>query len=210
MFSVLFISLTLYVVYSSYFFQSYVRMKRIEKNFLPNFLSKVKGSHTQKAYFEPFYMAIKKEDFLQLSNSRKANFSKCYNLVTFKTPDANWELFFYVIKEGLIFREVMTIRIFPKNFKIRSEGSIEKNHSRLNILTNNRYLSNILEAMDSRDTLKWILRKHGDTLYVNNRDLTYKISIESKTLISVDRVMDIIKALNITKSKIYKKDTLEY
>lgn len=200
---------TMYVFYSSYRFQRLLRQRSLNKNFLGDFLLSVKGNFRSRAYFAISHRVVMPEEYKSFSRKHRLSFSECYNIVTFKTPDANWEFFFHMVKEGVKYNEILNIRAFPKHNKIRSEGNVEKNYSRLNIFTNNRYLTGILESSDTRDNLKWILRNNGDILLVSGNNLHFKIFVDPKK-ITVNRVMDIIKAMNFIKNKIYRDDVLEY
>ena len=107
------------------------------------------------------------------------------------------------------FSEIMTFRVFPKHNHIKSEGNIEKNYSKLNIFTNNRYLTKILEKNETDNALNWLIRHNGDILIVFHNNLHFKAFLKGNKL-STKRALEMINALDIIKSEIYKKDVLEY
>lgn len=210
-FALLLFFLLCYVIYSSYSFQIWYNRRKLERNFLESFREQVKGIYYKSGHFSPTNKVIFEDEYSNLSNSQKANYSQCYDVITFKTPDSQWELFFYIVKEGMVFTEFLSIRTFPLNSKIKSEANIEKNYSRVNILANNRYLANILESEEVRDTLKWILRETGDNMYVYNNNISFRALIDGqKEKIPVSRVMDMVKSINGIKNKIYKRDVMGY
>jgi hypothetical protein len=204
------ISFIIFLFYNSYYIQTLIyRFKRKNKFVIP-FLNKVKGTYYSQAYFAVSHKVVRKDEYKNFSERFKLNFSKCHNVVLFKTKDADFELFFYLIKEdGLKYSEILTIRVFPKDNHINSEGNIEKNYSRLNIFTNNRYLTQILENEETLDYLNWLLRKNGDILLVSPTNLHYKIFLNERD-VSISRILDMIKALHKIKNKIYRKGVLEY
>jgi len=209
LFLLLFFTFIIYLFYNAYFFQLYLHKYRLKSSFVNNFKNSVKGTFHDEGYFAMSHPFVSKEEFKSFSNRHKISFSKCYNMVLFKTSDANWELFFHLIKEGTVYSEIMTIRVFPKYLRIKSEGNIEKNYSRLNIFTNNRYLTSILESHASTDYLKWLIRHNGDILLVSHNNLHFKAFLTDKKL-SEQRALDMIKALNGIKDLVYRKDVLEY
>lgn len=203
------VSIVILLIYNSYTFQIFKHRRKLKKIFLDDFTRQVKGSFVGNGYFAVSHRVVQPSEYKSYSNRHKANFSFCYNVVTFKTPDAHWELFFHLIKDNLRFSEIMTVRTFPIDCKIKSEGNVEKSYSRLNILTNNRYLTGILESPDTKDYLKWLLRENGDILLISHNNLHFKAFLKNDKM-STMRVMDMIKAMNIIKNKIYKKDVIEY
>lgn len=177
--------------------------------FLNEFVNSVKGEFFASAHFASSHKLVSNAEFRSFSNTHKLVFSKCFNVVKFKTADANWELFFHLVKEGGKFSEILNVRVFPKHIKIRSEGNVEKNYSRLNIFTNNRYLTSVLESQITNDFLKWLIRHNGDILLISHNNLHFKAFLMAKNL-NVSRSMDMVKAMNGIKTEIYKLNTLEY
>lgn len=202
-------SLVFYSFYVSYNFQIFLHKKKLKKILLSEFVDLVKGEFISSAYFSNSHKIVSEKEFRSFSNSHKLSFNKCYNIVKFKTSDAKWELFFHLVKEGLNFEEILSIRCFPNNLKIKSEGNIEKNYSRLNIFTNNRYLTGILENKIVKDYLKWLIRSNGDILLISNNDLHFKVFLGRKN-ISSSRMLDMIKAIHGVKNNVYKEDNLAY
>lgn len=204
-----FLFLLLYLLYSSFSVQSFVRRKKILRSLVYPFKEKVKGFYIPKGFFAVGHRVVSFSKYDSYTVRNKRLFTNCFNVVTFKTEHSNWELFFYLIKDGPKFNEIMTIRVFPKGKRIRSEGNVEKNYGKLNIYTNNRYLTSILEEPTNRDYLKWLLRYNEDILLISHNNLHFKAFIEPSKL-SISRLMDIIKALNAIEKSIYKEDTIEY
>jgi hypothetical protein len=206
-FFVLFIVI-LFMLYCSYTFQFFLHRYKIKKGFLEDFRKLVKGKYVSEAYFCPSHKIISLQEYRSLSNRQKVNFSECYNVIRFKTIDIDWELYFNLIRDGMSFAEVLNLRAFPKDYKIKSEGNAEMNCSMVNIFTNNRYLTKVLEV-DVKLDIEYLIKKGGDNLFITYNNLHYKSFLDSSK-ISKSRVMDMIKSINSIKSKVYKKDILEY
>lgn len=198
-----------YIAYSSYTLQFLYKRRKLDKKILNDFLKNVKGDFNSKGYFAPSHKFIRVQEYKSYSKRHQMPFSLCYNVVTFRTPDANFEFFFHMVKESGRFSEVMNLRVFPKHNRIKSEGNVDKNYSRLNIYSNNRYLTAILESSDIQTHLKELLRSDGDIMVICENNMHYKIFVDSKSL-SVQRIMDMIKSINYVKNKIYKDNVLEY
>jgi len=195
-------------LYNTYFFQFFMHKMKIKKTFLEDFRKSTRGRFIDQAYFAPSHKIISNREFNSFTNKQKMNFSKCYNVITFKTGDVEWELFFHIIKEGLKFTEVLNLRAFPINASIKSEGNVERNYSRVNVFTNNHYLTNVLEVGVNNDVL-WLMRYDGDMLLISCNNLHFKAVVDCKK-ISLSRAMDMVKALNGIKQGIYRKDIIEY
>lgn len=207
---ILFISLVLYIIFTSYTFQVFLHKSKYKKKFLNEFAPKVKGKYYEEAFYSETGPIILRYEFKGLPKREQVNLFKCYNVVTFRTPDANWELFFSLVKEGIFFKEVMMVRVFPLQKRIRSEASIEKTHSLVNVLANNRYLSEVLEDAELKDTFKWLLRKNRDMLHIMHNNMNYKIMIGEGKKITVSRLLDIVRSLHTIKNRIYRREVLEY
>lgn len=199
----------IFALYNSFTFQIFLRKIRVRKLFLDEFVQSVRGSYFGNGYFALSHQIILEKEYKTLNNRQKKNYAVCYNVVKFKTVDANWELFFHLVKEGVIFSEIMTIRVFPKHERIHSEGNIEKNYSRLNIFTNNQYLSSILESSVVRERIDNLLRNDNDILLVLHNNLHYKIYV-GKSLIGSERGLELVKDLNYIRSKVYTKGLIGY
>jgi len=206
---ILVLSILIYTFYTNYFFQEYLHKKKIKSQILGDFIDSVKGEYIEKAYFAASHKLVSISQFKSFSNSHKLLFSKCYSIVKFKTQDADWELYFHLVKESGKYSEILNIRVFPKFYKLKSEGNVEKNYSRLNIFTNNRYLTGVLESPEVNDYLKWLIRHNGDILLVSNNNLHFKAFLTNKKLNS-NRIMDMIKAINGIKSSVFRKEVIEY
>ena len=197
-----------YFLYKSYPFQFFYHKHRIKKLFIKDFKNKVRGRYSAKAYFAPSHKIISNSEYHASTNRQKVNFSECYNVIRFKTVDIDWEIYFNLIRDGSTFTEVFNLRAFSRNYKIKSEGNVEKSYSRINVFTNNSYLTQVLEKQ-ANDDLKWLVRYNGDILLISHNNLHFKAFLDAKHL-SVSRVIDMVKAMNNIKSKVYKKDVIEY
>jgi len=198
----------LYLLLNSYAFQFLYHKHRVKKGFIEQFQTNVKGKMLESAYFAPSHKIISNSEYRTSSNRQKINFSKCYNIITFKTADVKWEMFFNIIREDNSFSEVFNLRAFPAKNYIKTEGNVEKNYSRLNIFTNNGYLTHVLEK-NCLDHLKWLIRHNGDILLISNNNLHFKAILDPKVLSST-RAMDMVKAMHSIKTEIYKDDVIEY
>lgn len=207
-FIVIAILIILFFISKTYTIQLFLRKSRIKKAFLNDFKKSTKGKFISEAYFAPSHKIISNHEFNSLTNKQKMNFSKCYNVITFKTSDAQWELFFHLIKEGISFTEILNIRVFPLRETIKSEGNVEKTYGRVNIFTNNHYLTKLLETRVT-DSINWLMRYDGDMLLISQNNIHFKAFIGVKKM-SLNRSMDMVKSMNGIKSGIYKKDVLEY
>lgn len=202
-------SAVIYVLYFSYNFQTFIHKRNFKSFLINDFIGSVKGNFISSAYFASSHKIASKKEYNSFSIKHKLSFNNCYNIVNFKTVDADWELFFYLVKDGMKFGEILSIRCFPKTLKIKSEGNVEKNYSRLNTFTNNRYLTGVLETKQVNEYLKWLIRQNGDILLISNNNLHFKVFLNSKK-ISKTRLLDMVKAINGIKNQIYKEDNISY
>lgn len=203
-------SLTFYMFLTSYRFQIFWRKTKTKKDFISLFIPQVKGKFLDQGYFATSHPVISNKDFSKLKLSGKLNYTRCYNVVTFKTKDSNWEVFFYLIKEDNKFKEVLAIRAFPKDIQIKSQATIEKATDRVNVLANNKYLAQVLESYESKELLRWILKNTDDTFYVYNNNVLYKSVQKENNIISTTRALEIVKGIHNLKNRIYVKGLVEY
>lgn len=208
-FAIFILALIAFILYNNYDVQVYLHRKSLKTSELQDFISQVNGKFYKKAYFAKNHKLVTDKDHNIYYSRHRLSFSKCYNCVTFKTKDASWELFFSLVKDGAVYSEMMSIRVFPHGNRIRSEGTVEKNFSRVNVLTNSRYLTDLLEEDSSHTYLNWLLHKNDDILLISHNMLHFKTFVESKKLRS-KKVMKSLKAIHAIKNIIYKKDVLEY
>lgn len=199
----------IFALYNSFSFQIFWRKQRNKRVFLEDFISKVRGNYLSSGFFTISHQVLSQKEFKGLTIKQKKNYGLCYSVVKFKTIDAQWELFFHLIKDGVTFSEIMTVRVFPNHERIHSEANIEKIHSRLNIFTNNQYLSSILESSATKEHLDWLMRNNNDILLVLHNNLHYKIYLDNSS-IGTDRGLELIKGLNFIKNKVYKKGIIGY
>ncbi len=207
--TILFISFISYFILTNYKIQKYLKAKKIKSFLLNSLIETVKGKYFKKAYFSSSHNLVLPGEYKGYTIKHKSNFSECYNCIKFKTQFARMELFFNLIKEGNQFIEVLNIRLFPYKYRIKSEGNVEKNYSRLNIFTNNKYLTELLEKDYVKDNLNWLIRYNGDILLISHNNLHFKAFLDPKRL-SQERVMDMIKAIHNIATIIYRKDNIEY
>lgn len=208
-FAIFLLALIAFILYTNYDVQIYLHRKSIKSSQLQEFISQVNGKYYKKAYFAKNHKVITDKDHNMYYSRHRLSFSKCYNCVTFKTKDASWELFFSLVKDGAVYSEIMSIRVFPHGNRIRSEGTIEKNFSRIHVLTNSRYLTDLLEEETSQTYLNWLLHKNDDILLVSHNMLQYKTFVDSKELRS-KKVLKSLKAIHAIKNIIYRKGVIEY
>lgn len=194
--------------YKTYGVQLFLHKRKVKKMFLNEFKVATKGRFVAEGYFAPSHKIISMHEYNALPNKQKMNFSKCYNVIIFKTPGAEWELFFHLIKEGLSFTEILSVRVFPEHYTIRSEGNVEKTYGRVNVFTNNHYLTKVLETQVNNFVV-WLMRYDGDMLLISHNNLHFKAFVDSNKM-SANRGMDMVKCMNGIKNVIYKKDVLEY
>ncbi len=198
-----------YMILTNYKIQTFLRRRRVKNLLIDSLVSELKGKYYPLGYFSSCHKVVLPGEYKGFTLHHKANFSECYNIIKFKTQFADLEIFFTLIKEGVKFVEVFNLRVFPRHYHIKSEGNVEKNYSRLNIFTNNKYLTEKLEEDSVNDYLKWLIRYNGDVLLISKNNLHFK-AFTDPTRLSVSRVMDMIKAIHYIATEIYTKDNLEY
>lgn len=207
--TLLLISIVIYILYTSFWIQVLFRKAKYRTLILKKIAKDTNATYYDTAYFATSHKLITKKEYASFSGRHKFAFTKCYNALRFKTADAQWELFFYLVKEGITFSEIITIRVFPFKNKIKSEGNIEKTFSRLNIVTNNRYLSELLEKEENKVYLNWLLKKSGEILLVTHNNLHFKAFVDSEKLTS-KRIHEMVRVINTLQKRIYKEGVLEY
>lgn len=203
------LALIAFILYRNYGVQIYLHRKSLNSSQLKNFTSQVNGKFHKNAYFAKNHKVVTDKDRNIYYSRHRLSFSSCYNCVTFKTKDASWEVFFYLVKTGAVYSEIMSIRVFPHGNRIRSEGTIEKNFSRINILTNNRYLTDLLEEENSHSYLNKLLHKNEDILIVSHNMLQFKTFVDSKNSFS-KKALKSVQSLHAIKNIIYRKGVIEY
>lgn len=198
-----------YFLYLNFDVQVFLHRRKLRSSFIKSFTKEVNGKFYKRAFFAKNHKIVSKKEHNIYYARHKASFNTCYNCVTFKTQDASWELFFYLIKDGPVYSEIMSIRVFPNKVRIKSQGNVERTLSRVNVLTNNRYLTDLLEDEKSQEYLSWLLRKNDDNLLISHNTLHFKSFIKSKKM-SVKKTLNSVKAINALKNIIYKKGVIEY
>ncbi len=201
--------ISIFIFYQSYYVQFLLNSFKVNNHFLRHFTHTVKGSYVRKGYFTSHNKVILDREYKRLGKKERLNYSKCFNIVKFQLENTKCELFFYLIKEGLSYTQVLNLRVFiPHEHLIKSEGNVEKNYGRVNIFTNNHYLTRILETK-GQDCLNWLIRYNGDILFISSNNLHFK-AFNTGGKMSLSRSMDILKAVNVLRKEIYSKDVMEY
>jgi len=203
------ISVVIYVSLTNYKIQLLIRRNSFNKTVFNKILEGVKGRFCKVGYYSTNHKVVLKGEYKSFTNRHKVNFSQCFDIIRFKTQFGHMELFFSLIRENLRFYEVLNLRIFPYESFIKSEGNVEKNYSRLNIFTNNKYLTELLETHEMRELLNWLIRYNGDILLISKNNLHFKAFVNPKKL-SYERIMDMIKVIHMIAVKIYKGKHIEY
>lgn len=198
----------LYLFYNSYYFQVLLRKHRSKNNFVNEFRERVKGKFYGKGYFNTHSEFITSGEYVSLKKRSKVDYRSCYNAVSFRTPDADWEMFFVLERDGIKYREQVILRAFPHHMRIKSEGTAEKSLSRLSVYSNNKYLSGIIESSDMHDMFHTILKENGDIMHIYHNNLYTNLIVNPH--VTVDFAMEVIKDMNIIKNKVYRRGIMEY
>jgi len=199
----------LYLVYSSYFFQL-ILFKHLNKDLVEDIILNVGGNILNEGYFSSHNHVLDIKNFNKLLKSEKLKYDFCYNIIRFNTENASWEIFFHLVKINNKYSQIMSIRTFSKFNHIKSEGNIDMNHSRLNILTNNRYFSELLERGQVNHILCEIISKNLDTMVINYNSIHFKTILDDENIFDIDRIITLIDYIKLIKNNVYKPGVLEY
>lgn len=168
----------------------------------------VKGKVVKEGFFSQNQQVLTPYAFKNLRISDQKKYTKCYNILKFKTENSNWELFFHIVKDGFSYSEILTIRAFPLYKIITQEASIERVNGHISIFSSSRFLSEILEEKSTISAFEWIIRTSTDSFLIQNNNLAFKLFCNDKT-IQQKKIFDYIKVINHVKNKVFKKDNLK-
>lgn len=209
---IFFVSLLTFIVMTSYPVQIELHRVSARRHCVYGFRQQVKGRYRSSGYFGISHRIISPKQFKNLSRRHRSNFYHCYNIVTFKTAEADWEVFFYLIREGVHYSENMGIRCFPRHqVMIKSEGNAERVRGGINVFSNNRYLAEVLEEKDNRELLDTLLRHEYDMLQVLPNNLYSKSFLDKRRqTMSAQRMLEMIRNMDRIRSNVYRKEVIEY
>ena len=199
--------LILFYLSQSFWAISFYRRKFGYSNIVFELKEQVKGKIIKKGYFSQNQEILKPNAFKNLRISDQKKYSQCYNILKFQTENSNWELFFYIVKEGFTYSEILSIRSFPKYKIISQEASVERVNGHISIFSSSRILCEVLEEKDSINAFEWIIRTNTDSFLIQNNNLTFKIFCTDKT-VTQKKILDYIKVINHIKNKVFKKENL--
>ena len=194
------ISTLSYIFHNSYNFQVLVRVN-LRKKELSSLSKQTSGVYIKSAYFSSQYHITLKNEFKPLLKRQKADLIKCYSIVTFKTIDAKWELFFTLTKDSGKFVENIYLKCYPNNEKINSKAAIEKIHTKLEVYASHHALIQILNEQTTMKNLNSLLTLHEETLNIGVRYLQYKGNLKLKN-VSKTKLLHKITLINEIKNKI--------
>lgn len=196
------ISLTIYILYNSHTFQIFIRTKSKHQELTQKLQPQTKGEYISKGYFSSEHKIIKKKQYSTLFKRQKINLTPCYAILKFQTIDANWELFFTLIKESGKFKEYMVLRCYPFQNHITSRASIEKIHSKIEPYSNKHALMQKLNKHPMHQILNQLLIENGEILNINSNNILYKgLLLNNK--ISKTKILHKINHINAIKDQIY-------
>ncbi|MCH8519332.1 MAG: hypothetical protein LAT82_01105 [Nanoarchaeota archaeon] len=205
--SLFIILIALFTLSQSPYFIMLVRKKFGYSKIVYDIKEQVKGKIDAEGYFSQNQEILTPNAFKNLRMSDQKKYTKCYNILKFKTENSNWELFFYIVKDGFSYSEILTIRAFPQYKIITQEASIERVNGHISIFSSSRFLSEILEEKSTISAFEWIIRTNTDSFLIQNNNLAFKIFCNDKT-IQQKKILDYIKVINHIKNKVFKNDNL--
>jgi hypothetical protein len=195
------ISLTSHILYNNYSFQVFIR-NSLRKKQLKSLTQQTSGNYIGSAYFSSGHRITLNSEFKKLLMRQKVDLIRCYSIITFKTIDANWELFFTLTKDSGRFIENIYLKCYPHNQKINSKVSVEKIHSKLEVYATHHALMQILNSQRCMWNLNSILTLHEETFNIGVRYLQYKGNLKFEN-ISKTKILHKISHINEVKNQIY-------
>ena len=195
------ISFTSYILYNNYSFQVFIR-NNLRKTQLISLTQQTSGNYIKCAYFSSGHYITLNSEFKKLLMRQKADLVRCYSIITFKTIDADWELFFTLTRDSGRFIENIYLKCYPHNQKIHSKVSVEKIHSKLEVYATHHALMQILNSQKCMGNLNSILTLHEETFNVGVRYLQYKGNLKFEN-ISKTKILHKISHINEVKNQIY-------
>lgn len=196
------ISLLIFIFYNSHNFQIFIRTKLKKQIISIDLLTQTQGKYLESGYFSSKHKIIEKSEYGNLLKRQKVNLTPCYSILTFKTVDAEWELFFTLVKELGQFKEYLILKCYSNNFKIHSKVAVEKIHSKLEIYSNNHSLMQILNRNSTQNILSPLLTIHEETLNIGHKYIQFK-TMSSKEKLSKPKILQKISDINEIKNLIY-------
>lgn len=201
-------SLTIFILYNNYNFQTFLRIKRKRKT-IHDLLSATKGTYSNSGYFSSEQKILFKKEYRGLFKRQKANLHLCYSTITFQTMDATWEIFFTLIKESGKYKENLYLKCYPSNNLIHSKVSIEKIHSKLEMFSNNHSLMQILNDTTTKHDLNNLLNHNEETLNIGPRYIQYKSDVPNLEFTKT-KILHKISKIHEIKSKVYTSNVKSY
>ena len=199
--------ISLFYLSQSYIMFLWYRQIFGNRNFFNLLAERLNVTIKDSGYFAQGHSVISPLSYKNLGNSSKSNFSFCYNIISFKGQGCRWEIFSYIIKEGLSYGEVVCIRCFPDRI-ISQEASIERVRGLVSIFSSSRFLSEILEQKYLMSGFEWLIRKDSDSLLIHNNSIVFKTFSDEK-IMKVDKMMRILKVMQTIKKEVFDKKTLK-
>lgn len=160
------------------------------------------GNLSSTGYFAQGNKVISKYAYKNLPNSLKMKYTQCYNVLSFKTQDSNWEIFLYLVKEGFVYNEILIIRCFPKDVILQHESSVERVRGHISIFSTSRYLSEVLEEKHLISKFEWLIRNDSDTLLILSNNLVFK-SFSNPKVMNTQKILNILKVSQAVKKQVY-------
>jgi len=197
------------VLQNSFRFQIFYRIFLRRKKLSEDFVSKTRGEYIEKGHFSTTRRVISESDFSNLFIRDKIKYSACYSIVKFKTLDADWELYFHLVRESGVFKEYMFLKCFLHSNWIRSRGNVEKFHSRFETFASHRALMSIFERGDVKSNMDSLLKENGDLLIVLDRLVSFKSLVRTKKFSSTVLLHKVQQIDNI-KKRVYIPGNIEY
>jgi hypothetical protein len=195
------ISLSTFIFYNNYSFQVFIRTN-LRKKQIKLLALQTSGTYLKRGYFSSSRHIILTSEYSTLLIRQKADLIRCYSIITFKTVDATWELFFTLTKDSGRFIENIYLKCYPHNLKIHSKVAVEKIHSKLEVYATNHSLMQILNSQKCMNNLNSILTLNEETLNVGVRYLQYKGNLNFEN-ISKTKILHKISHINEVKNQIY-------
>jgi hypothetical protein len=195
------ISFTSYILFNNYSFQVLIR-NNLRKQQLKSLKIQTSGNYFSSGYFSSGHHITLNSEFKKLLLRQKADLIRCYSIVTFKTVDANWELFFTLTRDSGSFIENIYLKCYPIGQKISSKVAVEKIHSKLEVYATHHALIQIINSSNCMNNLNSILTLHEETLNIGTRYLQYKGNLKFEN-ISKTKILHKISHINEIKNQIY-------
>ena len=206
--SFLIIVFACYILFNSYFVQVRFRKYISRKSFVLDFRDRVKGRFHSEGHYNIHSDFLTSVEYKKLKRRTRVDYRSCYDAILFKTQDADWELFFVLERHGIKYKERVILRAFPYHLRIKSEGTVERSMSQLNMYSNNRYLSGVIEGPEMNGLFHDILKVHSDILHIYENNLFCNLKFRDD--LTVDFLMEVVSKMHVIRNKVYRKGIMEY